>query len=129
MTTREQIEQLVKNYQELIHNPSRELFDKVFSRNALCTEIAGTDCYEGRESVYEDFIIGRLQKRFSRIELIADDLTVHEISDNLVTVIFSYHTDCNLREDGSAFGIAGTETQVIVKEDGAWRIVHVHYSK
>lgn len=129
MTTQEQIKELIKKYQRLINNPSHELFDEIFAKNAFCTEIAIIDCYEGRESVYDNFIIGRLQKRFARIELIADSVTVNEISDDLAIAIFKYHTDCNLREDGSPFGIAGIETQVYIKENGEWKLLHVHYSK
>ena len=82
-----------------------------------------------KETVYNDFIIGRLQNKFNRIELIADEITINEISDHLAIVIFKYHTDCNLRENNAAFGIAGLETQVMIKENDTWHILHVHYSK
>ena len=129
MNVNNQILELVKKYQSLVNNPSHELFDEVFAKNNFCTEIAITDHYKNREEIYDDFIIGRLQNRFSRIELIADEITINEISDELVIVIFKYHTDCDLRETGEPAGISGLETQVIIKENGKWRILHVHYSK
>jgi len=129
LNTKNQILELVAKYQDLVHNPSKELFNEVFAQNSFCTEIAITDHYKNRTSIYEDFIIGRLQNRFSRIELIADEITINEISDELVIVVFKYHTDCDLRETGEHTGISGLETQVIVKENNEWRILHVHYSK
>lgn len=129
MSTKEHLLNLVKKYQQLINTPSKELFDEVFAHNNCCTEIAITDHYKNRESIYDDFIIGRLQNKFNRIELIADEITINEISDHLAIVIFKYHTDCNLRENNAAFGIAGLETQVMIKENDTWRILHVHYSK
>jgi hypothetical protein len=34
-----------------------------------------------------------------------------------------------LRETNEPFGFEGLETQVMVKEEGKWKIQHVHYSK
>lgn len=129
MNTKEELLNLVKKYQQLINTPSKKLFNEVFAQHGCCSEIAVIDYYKNRDSIYDNFIIGRLQNRFSRIELIADEITINEISDNLAIVIFKYHTDCNLRENGDKFGITGLETQVMIKENSEWRILHVHYSK
>ena len=55
-------------------------------------------------------------------------MRVNQINDDLAVVVFRYHTECILRENGEPFGIQGLETQVIVKEDGVWKLCHVHYS-
>lgn len=129
MNNEKQLLNLVKKYQLLINKPSKELFDEVFAHNSYCTEIAITDYYQGSENVYNNFIIGRLHNRFSQIELIADEIIINEISDKLAITIFKYHTDCILRENGTSTGISGLETQVMIKENDEWRILHVHYSK
>ena len=124
-----QIIDLVKKYQRLISQPSEALFDEVFSCSHPCSLIAVSKCFETREHIYSDFILGGLQKAYSRIALISDDITVRPISEELAIVVFQYHTDCDLRETGEPFGISGLETQVVIKENGQWRIVHIHYSK
>lgn len=129
MNNKNEILELVAKYQKLANTQSRELFEEVFAHNEHCNEIAIVNHFTDRESIYNDFFIGRLQASYSRIELIADEIIVNEISDELAIVIFKYHTDCNLRETGEPFGIAGLETQVMIKEEGQWRILHVHYSK
>ena len=120
---------LVAKYQKLVNTQSRELFDEVFANHELCNMISITNHFPNREAVYNDFLIGRIQARFSRIELIADEIIVNEISDDLAIVVFKYHTDCDLRENGQPHSIEGLETQVIVKQEGEWKILHVHYSK
>lgn len=129
MENKNQILELVSKYQSLVHTQSKEMFDEVFAQNEHCNLVAITAHFTDRESIYNDFLLGRIGKNYSRIDLIADEITVNEISDELAIVIFKYHTDCDLRETGEPFGFAGIESQIMVKEDGQWRILHVHYSK
>jgi len=51
------------------------------------------------------------------------------ISNQLAIVIFRYHTKFIKRDTGEEYGIAGLETQVTVKENNVWRLLHIHYSK
>ena len=129
MSNKQQILDLVAKYQQLVHDQSRELFEEVFSKNEDCNMISIVKHFHGRESIYHDFLIGGIRKAYSRIDLIADEINVYEISDELATVVFKYHTDCDRRETGEPYGFAGVETQVMIKEDGEWKILHVHYSK
>ena len=70
------------------------------------------------------------KKLYERIKLIKDeDLKINFVNDELAIVIFNYHTQCILRENGEFFGIEGVETQVMIKEAGVWKIIHIHYSK
>ena len=129
METRKQLLDLVAKYQKLVTQPSRELFDEVFSYAHPCNLIAITNRFESRERIYNDFLMGALKKAYSRIELIADEISVNVISEELAIVIFWYHTECDLRESGEPFGFSGIETQVMINEKGQWRIIHIHYSK
>ena len=129
MKTQEQLLDLVAKYQKMVNQPSRELFDEVFSYTHPCNLIAITNRFESRERIYNDFLMGALKKAYSRIELIADEISVNVVSEELAIVIFWYHTDCDLRESGEPFGFSGIETQVMIKENGQWRIIHIHYSK
>ena len=97
--------------------------------NDQCNLIAITRHFRGRESIYNDFLLGGIQKNYRFIELISDEVDVYEINDQLVNIVFKYHTISVLRETNEPFGFEGLETQVMVKEEGKWKIQHVHYSK
>lgn len=125
----EEIKQVVLRYTEAIHTQNKEDFYALWANNNDCVLISITKQFQGIDSIYEDFLIGGIQAGFSTIKLVAESIDVHEISETLATVVFQYHTECILRESGEPFGIAGLETQVLVKEDGQWKLQHVHYSK
>lgn len=129
MAKKTEILDLVAKYQQLIHDQSRELFEEVFSKDENCNLISIVTQFQGRESIFNDFIIGGIQKAYSKIDLIADEINVYEINETLATVVFKYHTECIRRDSGEPFGFAGVETQVMIKEEGNWKILHVHYSK
>jgi ketosteroid isomerase-like protein len=42
---------------------------------------------------------------------------------------FHWDFHATLRKDGSAVTTHGIETQIYRKEEGDWRLVHVHYSE
>ena len=50
------------------------------------------------------------------------------LTDDTAIVLFSYYTDCIRRENGEPYGSEGLETQVYKKQDGDWKLAHVHYS-
>ena len=70
----------------------------------------------------------RIGEKFSRITLVVDDVEFNHVMHNVMIIVFRYHTECILRENGEPFGIQGVETQFAALEDGAWHLVHVHYS-
>ena len=129
MLNKEEILELLEKYKKLVNTQDRELFDEVFVNNDQCNLIAITRHFRGRESIYNDFLLGGIQKNYRYIELICDEVDVYEINDQLVNIVFKYHTDSVLRETNEPFGFEGLETQVMVKEEGKWKIQHVHYSK
>lgn len=126
---KDEVLELLEKYKKLVNTQDRELFDEVFVNNDQCNLIAITKHFRGRESIYNDFLLGGIQKNYRFIELISDEVDVYEINDQLVNIVFKYHTNSVLRETNEPFGFEGIETQVMVKEEGKWKIQHVHYSK
>lgn len=128
METKDEIIEVVKKYQEVVHSQDKKMFDDLWS-NKHCILISITHQYNGKDEIYDDFMIGRIQKSYSSIDLINDGIEVNMIHDDMAIVVFQYHTECIKRDTGEFFGIQGLETQVIIKEDNEWKLLHVHYSK
>jgi ketosteroid isomerase-like protein len=63
----------------------------------------------------------------------ARDLKIHDeaiyVNGNSAWSEFHWDFHSTLRKDGSAVTTHGIETQVYRKEEGKWRLVHVHYSE
>ena len=92
MLIKDEILELVEKYKQLVNTQDRELFDEVFVKNNQCNLIAITKHFNGRESIYNDFLLGGIQKNYRFIELISDEVDVYEINDQLVNIVFKYHT-------------------------------------
>ena len=124
------INELVNNYCKAVKTQDKELVYNIFSQKKKCFLISVSTVFEGVDSIYQAFLVDLIQNAYSKIELIKDEeLKVNFIDENTASVIFKYHTDCILRKNEEKFGIKGVETQVVIKEEGNWRIVHIHYSK
>ena len=122
------INKVVDSYCAAIHSQNETDFKSIFSKTKKCTLISVARIFEGIDSIYGDFVYG-LSKPYETITLIKDeDLQINFVDDEHAIVIFKYHTECILRKNGEPFGIKGVETQIMEKEDGNWKIVHIHYS-
>ena len=125
----QQIKELINKYCLAVKTQDKDIVDKIFSKNKKCNLISIATVFEGVDSIYENFL-GLIKKMYSKIELIKDEeLKINFINETTAILIFKYHTDCILRENGEKFGINGVETQLVIKEEGDWKIVHIHYSK
>ncbi len=123
------INETVKNYCLAVKTQDKDIVYKIFSKNKKCMLVSVGKVFEGLDSIYKDFL-GLIKQLYSKIELIKDEeLKINFIDEKSAVIIFKYHTECILRENGKDFGINGVETQLIIKEEGNWKIVHIHYSK
>jgi ketosteroid isomerase-like protein len=64
---------------------------------------------------------------FSARKLTPKDIAVHVYGDTAWSE-FNWDFVATVRKDGTAFHSQGRETQIYHRENGQWRIVHVHYS-
>ncbi len=113
----------------MVHTQNREDAEQVWAKNAECSLVSVATEYKGFDAIYHDFLINRIRANNSRIDLINDGLEIRLVNPELAILVFQYHTEAILRATGLPGGIRGIETQVAVKEDGQWKLVHVHYSK
>ena len=125
-----EINDVINKYCLAIGTQDEKDFKSLFCGNKKCHLISVGKLFEGIDSIYKDFLIDLIQKAYTKIALIKDDeLKINFIDEKNAVVIFKYHTDCLMRESGEKFGISGVETQILIKEEGNWKIVHIHYSK
>jgi len=127
---KEAINELVNKYCKAVNTQEKNDVYSIFSKVQKCNLISVGTIFEGVDSIYQKFLVDLIRKFYTKIDLIKDEeLKINFINENTAIVIFKYHTDCILRENGEKFGIKGVETQVVVKEEGEWKITHIHYSK
>ncbi len=124
----QEILDVIERYKTAVHTQKKEDFFPIWAESCQTSLISLATCYSGTESIYQNFIIGAIQKAYTSIELITEDANVRVISPDCAMAIFSYRTVCTRRETGEPYGIAGLETQIFKKESGVWKLVHVHYA-
>lgn len=128
MNAEHECRQLVARYAQAVHSQRRADFDAVFARHAECRLISVSTEFVGRDAIYQQFLVERIGAKFSQITLVADVVSFNRVAPDMMVIVFRYHTECELRETGEPFGIRGLETQLALREEGEWRLVHVHYS-
>jgi hypothetical protein len=126
--TFEQVRAGVHAYCKAIHTQQADDFFPLWAEDVETVLIAPGGMYIGTEQIFRDFVTGSIQRAFERIDLIADEITCRSVTDDAVSVVFAYHTECIRRENGEPFGIAGLETQMWVRRGSNWKLAHVHYS-
>ena len=129
MNDTKQIQALVASYQQAIHTQNEKEFKDLWSKEHQNILISITHQFTGIEDIYQNFLIGGIQTNYTHIDLIAENIDVSFIHEDLAIVVFQYHTECIRRETNEEYGIQGLETQVVVKENGEWKLTHIHYSK
>lgn len=78
-----------------------------------------------RDTFYKKVMVGRFDKR----ELTVVGTPRIIVRERFAIVEFDWEFHARKREDGSEITTRGRESQVYEKKDGAWRLVHVHYSQ
>ena len=122
------IKQLFYNYAHAVNSQHETEFKVLWSskENML---ISITDQFTGTDAIYQDFLIGGIQKCYESIDLVVENIDIRMIDDNKAIVVFKYHTECICRETHEPYGIQGLETQIVIKENNQWKLMHIHYSK
>ena len=128
MNNQEQILQVVENYKKAIHTQNKDDFYQLWSKQQ-CSLISITKTFIGLDHIIQEFLIDCIQAAYQTIDLISEDIQINMIQDDYAIVIFQYHTECIKRDTLESYGIQGLETQVMIKEDHEWKLLHVHYSK
>lgn len=124
----EEIKQLVYNYAKAVHSQNEEEFKALWSskENIL---ISFANQFNGTDAIYQDFLIGGIQSHYESIDLVVEKIDIRMIDENKAIVVFRYHTECIRRDTHEPYGNQGLETQIVIKENNQWKLMHIHYSK
>ena len=81
----------------------------------------------GFEQIKQNVYTHLMGDTFSERKLTVHDVSVHVYGD-AAWAEFYWDFVAKFRKDGSPLTTHGRETQLYHKEQGGWRLVHVHYS-
>jgi len=122
----EQIRGILQKYSTSIDNADVALASEIWSHDPGVTFIYPLGTAHGFEQIADEVYIGAMRTMFSKRELILHQPVIHVYADAAWSeMTWTFHAT---KKDGSAITTEGRETQVYHKEQGAWRIVLVHYS-
>jgi len=121
------IERLISDYARSVSLADTTLAERLWQTTDSVTFIHPLGHERGwpaiKKNVYED-LMGAL---FSVRDLKIERPSIH-VSGNSGWSEFYWTFNATLKENGSPVVTRGRETQIYQRENGQWRIVHVHYS-
>jgi len=121
-----QIQSLINDYVKSVDSLDLKLARNVWSEQNEVTFIHPRGTERGMEQVLQNFY-GKTMGTFSTRELLPDTAEVHVFNDTAWSQ-FTWTFHATVKNGGPNITTKGRETQVYHKENGSWRIVHVHYS-
>ncbi len=121
-----QIRSVLDEYRLSVDTLDPALISEVWSSDLPVSFIhpLGTD--ENLDQIKAD-IFGKVMGMFSKRDLNFDTTAIHLNGDSAwIEITWTFHAVW--KDTGEPLTTQGRETQVMVREKGAWRLVHVHYS-
>ncbi len=126
-TDTQAIQRLITTYATAVDRADTNLADQLFSIAPEVSFIHPRGEEHGRAQIEAKVFRNLMGGTFSERKLTPKDIAVHVYGDSAWSE-FNWDFVAKLRNDGSAFHSQGRETQIYHRENGRWRIVHVHYS-
>ncbi len=124
---REDIRLLIASYAKSIDLADTTLAEQIWSNAPEVSFIHPLGEEHGLAQIEADVYRNLMGATFSKRKLTPHDIAIHVYGD-AAWAEFNWDFVATVRKDGSPFHSQGRETQVYRKENGQWRIVHVHYS-
>jgi ketosteroid isomerase-like protein len=120
------IREILQKYATSVNNADVVLASEIWSHDPGVTFIFPLGTAHGFQQIADQVYIGAMRTMFSKRELILHQPAVHVYADAAWSeMTWTFHATT---KDGAEITTEGRETQVYHKEQGVWRIVHVHYS-
>lgn len=122
----EQIQQVIKDYVKAVEKLDLELARKVWSSGPEVSFIHPRGTERGLEQVLTNFYT-KTMGTFSKRQLLPDRVDIHVYNDTAWSE-FTWTFHAIVKDGGQNITTEGRETQIYHRENGTWRLVHVHYS-
>ena len=123
----QQLKHLIETYATSIDAADTKLADEIWSDAPEVLFIHPLGEAHGRAQIEAEIYRNLMGGTFSERKLTPKDVSVHVYGDAAWSE-FNWDFVAKVRKDGSSLHTQGRETQVYHRENGGWRIVHVHYS-
>lgn len=122
-----QIRQVIARYVEAVDAASPALANRIWSHSPEVSFIYPLGEEHGLDAIDRDIYEKAMGGTFSKRDLQPGALLIHVYGDTAWSE-FHWVFHATLRKDGSPMVSKGVETQIYRREQGQWRLVHVHYS-
>jgi len=121
------IRNLIEKYAKSIDGADTALAAEVWLDSPEVSFIHPLGHEHGFEQIKQNVYQHLMGDTFSERKLSVHDVSVHLYGD-AAQAEFYWDFAAKFRKDGSPLTTHGRETQLYQKQDGRWRLVHVHYS-
>jgi ketosteroid isomerase-like protein len=121
------LNELIAKYAMSIDRADTAMAEELFSNGSEVTFIHPLGEERGRKQIEDDIYRNLMGSTFSARKLTPENIAVHVYGD-IAWSEFNWDFVATVRKDGSPFHSQGRETQIYRRENGQWRIVHIHYS-
>ncbi len=121
------IQGLIDKYATSIDAADTALAAQIWSQSADVSFIHPRGHEHGFDQVKQNFYVRTMGDMFSERKLSIKDVAIHVYGD-AAWAEFNWDFVARLRTNGTPLNTRGRETQVYRREQGGWRLVHVHYS-
>jgi ketosteroid isomerase-like protein len=121
------IQHLIAEYAKAVDTADVTLVKQIWSNSPEVSFIHPMGHEHGVDQVAQNVFAHLMGDTFSERKLSIRDVSIHAYRDT-AWAEFYWDFAAKLRKDGSTLATHGRETQIYRKEEGRWRLVHVHYS-
>jgi len=124
--TIQELQNVIDDYAKSVNSLDLTLARKVWSTAPEVTFIHPGGTERGLQQVLHNFYENTMGT-FSKRQLLPDKVDIH-VYEGTAWSEFTWTFHATIKANGQNITTQGRETQVYHKENGVWRIVHVHYS-
>lgn len=127
MQQTKEIKDLIALYVKSIETCDRELAAKLWNQTDPVSFIHPSGYEHSWQEIWDNFYKNTMNNRFSTRKLLVKNLTC-SVYDTTAYVEFEWDFYAAARSDNSLVHTQGRETQFLVRQNGSWKITHIHYS-
>jgi ketosteroid isomerase-like protein len=123
---RSRVQQVLDKYLQSVNSADVNLASAVWLQSPDVVVVTPLGRFEGWDNVQRELYVNFLQKAFLERDLRPSNVHIH-VNGTSAWAVFDWNFTAKLA-NGQPFTSKGRESHVYEKVDGAWRIMHLHYS-